>query len=312
MSAPLKRARILIVDDDEAVRESLHDELVDEYEVETAAGGREAIERLVRGVYDVVISDLRMPDVGGVEVLERARGLHPEAVRILLTGFLDEDARQATLREDAPFKIGKPWHGTIEVTLKRALEHREITRRMTRQMAELGRIDLVVNGAAGNFLAPAAQLSYNGFRTVMAIDALGTFNVCRAAFDKWLRDHGGSIINISATLHYGATPLQIHACAAKAAVDAMTRSLALEWGPLGIRVNGIAPGPIADTEGMAKLAPGEVAARFERAIPLRRFGRIDEIGNVALFLASDAASLIHGETIVADGGAWLAGTSIDW
>lgn len=149
MSAPLKRARILIVDDDEAVRESLHDELVDEYEVETAAGGREAIERLVRGVYDVVISDLRMPDVGGVEVLERARGLHPEAVRILLTGFLDEDARQATLREDAPFKIGKPWHGTIEVTLKRALEHREITRRMTRQMAELGRIDEPLARAEG-------------------------------------------------------------------------------------------------------------------------------------------------------------------
>lgn len=191
-------------------------------------------------------------------------------------------------------------------------EPEQIGAALDRVLGDLGGLDIVVNGAAGNFLAPAAQLSPNGFKTVMAIDALGTYNVCRAAFDKWLRDHGGSIINVSATLHYAATPLQIHASAAKAAVDSITRSLALEWGPLGIRVNGIAPGPIADTEGMTRLAPGDVAQRVERAIPLRRFGRIDEIGAVAVFLASDAASLIHGETIVADGGAWLSRAPIDW
>lgn len=172
-------------------------------------------------------------------------------------------------------------------------------------LERFGRIDVVVNGAAGNFLAPAAQLSYNGFKTVIEIDAIGTFNVCRAAFEKRLRDHGGSIINISATLHYGATPLQTHASAAKAAVDSVTRSLALEWGSLGIRVNGIAPGPIDDTEGMSRLAPGDVKAKLEQAIPIGRFGRIDEIASIAVFLATDAASLIHGETIVADGGAWL-------
>jgi 2,4-dienoyl-CoA reductase [(3E)-enoyl-CoA-producing], peroxisomal len=177
---------------------------------------------------------------------------------------------------------------------------------LDRTLAELGRLDIVVNGAAGNFLAPAAQLSPNGFKTVMAIDALGTFNVCRAAFDKRLRDHGGVILNVSATLHYGATPLQVHASAAKAAVDAVTRSLALEWGSLGIRVVGIAPGPIADTEGMSRLAPGaELTARLEKAIPIGRFGRIDEIAAASVFLVSDAASLVHGETLVADGGAWL-------
>jgi len=172
-------------------------------------------------------------------------------------------------------------------------------------LARFGRLDVLVNGAAGNFLAPAAQLSYNGFKTVLDIDAMGTFNVCRAAFDKSLRDHGGTVINISATLHYGATPLQTHASAAKAAVDSLTRSLALEWGSLGIRVNGIAPGPIDDTEGMTRLAPGDVKKRLEAAIPIGRFGRIDEIASVAVFLATDAASLIHGEVIVADGGAWL-------
>ncbi len=168
-----------------------------------------------------------------------------------------------------------------------------------------GKLDIVVNGAAGNFLCPAAQLSPNGFRTVLDIDAAGTFNVCRAAFDAALRDRGGVVLNISATLHYSATPLQIHASAAKAAVDAITRTLAAEWGSLGIRVNGIAPGPIDDTEGMSRLAPGDVRQRMIDAIPIRRFGRIDEISSIALFLCTDAASLIHGATIVADGGAWL-------
>lgn len=177
---------------------------------------------------------------------------------------------------------------------------------LDKTIAELGRVDIVVNGAAGNFLCPASQLSYNGFRTVMAIDALGTFNVSRAAFDKWLRDNGGHILNISATLHYTATPLQIHASAAKAAVDSVTRSLALEWGALGIRVNGIAPGPIADTVGMAKLAPGDMTDKLEKMIPIQRFGRIDEIASLAVFLCTPGASLIHGATIVADGGAMLA------
>ncbi len=169
-----------------------------------------------------------------------------------------------------------------------------------------GGLHIVVNGAAGNFLCPAAQLSSNGFRTVLDIDAVGTFNVSRVAFERAL-NQGGSIINISATLHYGATMMQIHAASAKAAVDASTRGMALEWGPAGVRVNGIAPGPIGNTEGMARLLPADQVKRVTRAIPLRRFGRIEEIANVALFLASPAASLVTGAVIVADGGACLPG-----
>src|SRR5262249_46205481 len=153
---------------------------------------------------------------------------------------------------------------------------------------------------------PAAQLSPNGFRTVVDIDANGTFNVCRVAFDKWLRDHGGHVLNVSATLHYGATPLQIHASAAKAAVDAITRTLAVEWGSAGNRVNGIAPGPIDDTEGLTRLLAPQLRKELESQIPIGRFGRIDEIASIALFLVSPAASLIQGATIVADGGAWMA------
>lgn len=170
---------------------------------------------------------------------------------------------------------------------------------------EFGRIDIVVNGAAGNFLAPAAALSYNGFKTVMAIDTLGTYNVSKAAFDKYLKKNGGHILNISATLHYGATPLQTHAAAAKAAVDSITRSLALEWGSLGIQVNGIAPGPIAETEGMMRLAPKKQKEAMVKGIPLRRFGTIKDIANAAVFLCSEAGSYVHGETLVVDGGSCI-------
>lgn len=185
-----------------------------------------------------------------------------------------------------------------------------LQRAVAATVERFGRIDVVVNGAAGNFLCPAAQLSYNGFRSVVEIDTIGTYNVTKACFDASLRDGGGSIINISATLHYGATPLQSHAAAAKAAVDSLTRSLALEWGSLGIRVNGIAPGPIDDTEGVTRLVPADMRAKMESQIPIGRFGRIDEIATLAVFLASDASALITGTTVVADGGAWLAGGSL--
>ena len=177
--------------------------------------------------------------------------------------------------------------------------------------SRFGPIDIVVNSAAGNFLAPAAALSPNGFRTVMDIDANGTFNVCRAAFDASLRDRGGVVLNVSATLHLAATPLQIHASAAKAAVDAITRTLAVEWGPLGVRVVGLAPGPIEGTEGMSRLSSDETRERVIGAIPLRRFGRIDEMATAALFLVSEGASYVSDETLVADGAAWL-GTSAQW
>ena len=172
-----------------------------------------------------------------------------------------------------------------------------------------GHVDIVVNGAAGNFLCEANQLSANGFGTVVDIDTKGTFNVCRAAFDE-LKKSQGQILNISATLHYLATPMQIHVSAAKAGVDAITRNLSVEWGRHGIRVNGIAPGPIEDTEGMKRLLPEALKEKITRRIPLGRFGRIADIEHAALFLTSDAASYINGVTLVVDGGQWLLGTSL--
>ena len=176
-------------------------------------------------------------------------------------------------------------------------------------IGRFGKIDIVVNGAAGNFLCKAEELSPNGFGTVVDIDAKGTFNVCRAAFEE-LKKQNGQILNISATLHYLATPMQIHVSAAKAGVDAITRNLSVEWGRHGIRVNGVAPGPIEDTEGMQRLVPEPIKEKLARKIPLQRFGRIKDIENAALFLCSDAASYINGVTLVVDGGHWLTGTSL--
>jgi 2,4-dienoyl-CoA reductase [(3E)-enoyl-CoA-producing], peroxisomal len=168
-----------------------------------------------------------------------------------------------------------------------------------------GKIDIVINGAAGNFLCNAEELSPNGFGTVVDIDLKGTFNVCRAAFAQ-LKEHRGQILNISATLHYLGTPMQLHVSAAKAGVDALTRNLAVEWGRYGIRVNAIAPGPIEDTEGMKRLVPEPVKERLKKNIPLGRFGRIADIEKAAVFYCSDAASFINGTVLVIDGGHWLS------
>ena len=172
-----------------------------------------------------------------------------------------------------------------------------------------GRLDILVNGAAGNFLCQAEALSPNGFAAVVDIDLKGTFHACRAALPH-LKVRGGVILNISATLHYGGTAAQLHVSAAKAGVDAITRNLSAEWGRHGIRVNGIAPGPIEDTEGMKRLLPDALKEKITKKIPLGRFGRIRDIENAALFLASDAASYINGVTLVVDGGQWLLGTSL--
>lgn len=190
-------------------------------------------------------------------------------------------------------------------------EPEQVEAALDQAIGTFGRLDIVVNNAAGNFLAPAAALSYKGFATVHGIDTLGTFNVSKAAFSKWLGRHGGTILNISATLHYTGVPFQVHAGSAKAAIDAMTKHLAVEWGPAKVRVNAIAPGPIDDTEGMKRLAPGGLKAKLEKQIPLGRFGQADEIAQMALFLVSDAASYVTGSVFVVDGGAWLAGTRLE-
>ncbi|MBB6098782.1 NAD(P)-dependent dehydrogenase (short-subunit alcohol dehydrogenase family) [Deinobacterium chartae] len=173
-----------------------------------------------------------------------------------------------------------------------------------------GGLDIVVCGAAGNFPAPATGMSANGFRSVVDIDLLGTFNTCRAAFE-YLRKPGASVVAISAVQALMPTALQSHVSAAKAGVDMLIRTLALEWGPLGVRLNSIAPGPVEDTEGVRRLVPTEAAREaLTRSIPLQRFAQGSEIADLALFLCSDAARYITGAVIPCDGGQSLHGSGI--
>jgi peroxisomal 2,4-dienoyl-CoA reductase len=181
-------------------------------------------------------------------------------------------------------------------------------RMVSEAVESFGSLDILVNCAAGNFLAPAEQLTSNGFKTVMEIDALGTFNASRAAFQALSKSSNASIVNISATLHYGATWYQAHASAAKAAVDSLTRTLGLEWGSHGIRVNGIAPGPIEGTAGLTKLAPGgaeQLRKLWKERIPVGHPGQAWDIATSVVYLASSGARYINGHTLVVDGAEWM-------
>jgi NAD(P)-dependent dehydrogenase (short-subunit alcohol dehydrogenase family) len=170
-------------------------------------------------------------------------------------------------------------------------------------------LDIVVSGAAGNFVAPALGISSNGFRTIVDIDLNGTFNVFRASYDL-LRRPGASLIAITAGQAINPTMLQAHVCAAKAGINQLIRVLAMEWGPAGVRVNGISPGPIAGTEGMARLTPTEEATKaLVNRIPLRRYGDLADVAESAVFLCSESASYVTGTILDCDGGSQLGDAS---
>ncbi|MFO1390366.1 SDR family oxidoreductase [Cellvibrio sp.] len=169
-----------------------------------------------------------------------------------------------------------------------------------------GNFDVVVSGAAGNFPALAMGMSANAFKSVVEIDLLGTFHVMQAVY-PFLTRPGASVINISAPQAFIPMVGQSHVCAAKAGVDMITRSLCLEWGGEGIRINSIIPGPIDNTEGMKRLAPTEgIRKAVTKSVPLQRMGSAEDIANACMFLASDYASYISGAIIPVDGG-WAQG-----
>ena len=174
---------------------------------------------------------------------------------------------------------------------------------------ENGPADVVVSGAAGNFIVEAEKLSPNGFKTVVEIDLMGSFHVARAAFEQ-LKQTKGVIIFISAGLAWLPYSHQLHAAAAKAGIDNMMKNLALEWGHYGIRANSIAPGYIGDTEGTSRLAGGPVMEAVMASTPLARLGTTNDIGHAAVFLSSPLASFVTGTVLVVDGGHYLEGSAL--
>ncbi len=181
----MKEARILIVDDDDDVRGALVDELSASYTVEAVSSGSEAFDALATQQYDVVISDLKMPDHDGIEVLEFARNQQSDAVRVLLTGYLDERAQQALMSPHAPYKVGKPWHDEIEVVVRRGLEQREFARRLTASVQ-----DALSMSAFDDELAKTESISDLG--TTVVRRALAVEGVTSAVAVTRSSDDGGS------------------------------------------------------------------------------------------------------------------------
>lgn len=174
--------------------------------------------------------------------------------------------------------------------------------------ADHGRIDFLVNNAAGNFISPADQLSVNGWNAVINIVLNGTFYCTSAVGKRMIAAKSGTILNIIANYAWTGAPGVVHSASAKAGVLAMTQTLAVEWARHKIRVNAIAPGPV-HTEGASKrLFPSEMIEEgIRKTIPLRRFATLEEVANAASYLLSDYASYVTGEALVIDGGQWLSG-----
>ncbi|MCP3026291.1 2,4-dienoyl-CoA reductase [Halobacillus sp. A5] len=237
--------------------------------------------------------------------LYMAKRFFEEGAKIAITGRDVERLQQA--REQIA-EEGEEREERI-LLIEMDVRNMEDVERMVKQTVETyGRIDHLVNNAAGNFIAPAEKLSTNGWNSVINIVLNGTF-YCSQAVGKYWIEKGikGSILNMVATYAWNAGAGVIHSASAKAGVLAMTRTLAVEWGSqYGIRANAIAPGPIERTGGADKLFESEEAAkRTLKSVPLGRLGTPEEIAGLARFMLSKEASYMNGEVVTLDGGQWL-------
>jgi NAD(P)-dependent dehydrogenase (short-subunit alcohol dehydrogenase family) len=172
-----------------------------------------------------------------------------------------------------------------------------------------GPLDVLMNNAAGNFLARTEELSLGAFQSVIGIVLMGTLHMTLACGRRWLQSgHKGVVLNVAATYTATGSAYVVPSAISKAGVVALTRSLAVEWGNRGIRMNAIAPGPIPTEGAFSRLLPRpEVAEAAKKRIPLQRFGTTEEFSNLAVFLVSDGSGYVNGEVVTMDGGEWLQG-----
>jgi len=189
--------------------------------------------------------------------------------------------------------------------------YEEVENMLEQVLKAFGKVDILLNNAAGNFISPTERLSANAFDTIIDIVIKGTKN-CTLAFGKhWIdcKQSSATVLNIVTTYAWTGSAYVVPIATAKAGVLAMTRSLAVEWAKYGIRTNAIAPGPFPTKGAWDRLLPGDLAQKFDLAqkVPLKRVGDHQELANLAAYLVSDFSAYINGEVIVIDGGEWLKG-----
>ena len=189
--------------------------------------------------------------------------------------------------------------------------YEEVENMLQEVLKKFGKVDVLLNNAAGNFISPTERLSANAFDTVIDIVLKGTKN-CTLAFGKhWIdsKQKSSTVLNIVTTYAWTGSAYVVPSATAKAGVLAMTRSLAVEWAKYGIRTNAIAPGPFPTKGAWDRLLPGDLAEKFDMAkkVPVQRVGDHQELANLAAYLVSDFSAYVNGEVVVIDGGEWLKG-----
>lgn len=215
------------------------------------------------------------------------------------------DVLQATAKEMEQETGGKVLAVACDVR-----EVEQVQKAFDEADALFGKVDAVVNNAAGNFISPTERLSPNAFSTVIDIVLKGTANMTLVAGKNWIaKKTGGSFLNIVTTYAWTGSAYVVPSAAAKAGVLAMTRSLAVEWAKYGIRSNAIAPGPFPTEGAWSRLLPGDLVKKFDPAkkVPVGRVGEHQELANLAAYLVSDFSAYVNGEVITIDGGEWLKG-----
>jgi len=234
-----------------------------------------------------------------------AKGFAAKGARLLVFG------RDAAKADDAARQIEDETGATAIGGSADVRDFASVAALFANAVERIGAPSVIIAGAAGNFMAPAVGISPNGFKTVIDIDLLGSYNVFKAGFDVIVSP--GSMIAISAPQARQPLPQQVHVCAAKAGVEMVVKVLAMEWGQAGIRVNAISPGPIAGTEGVERMAPtAEAKQKWADQVALRRLGTLQDIANAAIFLASPESGYVTGTIFDCDGGMALGDASGDW
>ncbi len=219
-------------------------------------------------------------------------------------------SRKADVLQKTAEQMEKETGGKVLAVSCDVRDYEQVENVLAETVKTFGRVDSLLNNAAGNFISPTERLSANAFSTVIDIVLKGSVN-CSLAFGKhWIKEkQAANILNIVTTYAFTGSAFVVPSACAKGGVLAMTRSLAAEWGKYGIRTNAIAPGPFPTKGAWERLLPGDLAEKFDfkNRVPLKRVGEHQELANLAAFLVSDFSSYINGEVITIDGGEWLQG-----